>query len=123
MPQPEVQYGDMPKPSKHTPMQLVAERKLPDPTPQTLTTSTPTPTTLPDFGKEFVTRAAWRQGMLAAINVLTRVLAARFVVLVAVSGGIWLTSTALAVPDPYRLAALGVYALGVVIPSVWLATR
>ena len=52
-----------------------------------------------------------------------KVLAARFAVLVGVGGGIYLTWVALATPDPYRLALLGVYAFGVVAPVVWLASR
>ena len=59
--------------------------------------------------------------MMGALNVLTAVLSARLVVLVAVSGAIALTVLALETPDPYRLGALGIYALGVVVPSIWMA--
>ena len=72
---------------------------------------------------ELINQAAWKAGLLGAVNVLVKVLAARFVVLVAVSGGIWLTWTALAQPDPYRLGALAIYALAVVCPTIYLASR
>ena len=80
-----------------------------------------TETTPPDMRAEYVHRQAWKAGMLAAINVLTAVLSARLVVLVAVAGAIALTVLALQTPDPYRLGALGIYALGVVVPSIWMA--
>jgi hypothetical protein len=66
-------------------------------------------------------RAAWKAGVLGAINVLALVLAGRALVLVAIAGSIFLTWLALGNPDPYRLAALGIYCLMVVCPSVWLA--
>ena len=60
---------------------------------------------------------------MGALSLVTAVLAARFVVLVAVAGGIVLTWNALQVSDPIRLAALGIYSLAVVVPTVWLASR
>lgn len=118
------------------PMQLVGEKQLPDPppmrrsmqkmmaTPATISTETESPIPPPELtNQELVNRAAWRAGVLGAVNVITRVLSARLIVLVAVSGGIGLTWTALAQPDLYRLAVLGVYALGVAVPAVWLASR
>ncbi|HEX8827326.1 MAG TPA: hypothetical protein VF778_04355 [Xanthobacteraceae bacterium] len=54
---------------------------------------------------------------------VSAVLAVRLILLVAVSGAIWLTWLALASPDPYRLAALAVYAAVVVVPVVWLSSR
>jgi hypothetical protein len=52
-----------------------------------------------------------------------QVLSARLVVLVGVIGGIGLTWLALQEPDPIRLGALAIYAVAVVIPCVWLASR
>lgn len=59
--------------------------------------------------------------MLGALNLLTRVLAARFIVLVSVIGGIMLALPALGQPDWLRLGILGVYCAGVVLPAVFLA--
>ena len=60
---------------------------------------------------------------MGALNVATRVLAARLIVLIGVAGGMWLTWVTLENADPYRLAALGIYAVFVVGPAVWLASR
>jgi hypothetical protein len=60
---------------------------------------------------------------MATLNVAFAVLGARFVVLVAVAGGIVLTWLALQSSDPVRLAALGIYSLAIVVPTVWLASR
>lgn len=60
---------------------------------------------------------------MGAINVLINVVAARIIVLVAVGGGIALTAISLDNPDAMRLGVLAVYALAVVIPVVWLASR
>jgi hypothetical protein len=79
--------------------------------------------TPPNPHTEYVHRAAWKAGVLGALNVAVAILAARLVVLVAVIGGIVLTWLALAVPDPVRLGALGIYCVAVVIPAVWLASR
>ena len=68
-------------------------------------------------------QVAWKAGVLGAVNVIVKVLAARLVVLVAVSGGIGLTWVALEQPDPYRLGALAIYALAVVCPTIYLASR
>jgi hypothetical protein len=116
-------------PSANTPrrsrMQLVGERQTadaPSPSP-TIPPSTPRTTSPPNLQQEYIHRAAWKAGLLGALNVATAILAARLVVLVAVIGGIALTWLALAVPDPVRLGALGIYCVAVVIPSVWLASR
>lgn len=58
---------------------------------------------------------------MGALNVLIALLAVRLILLVAVSGAVWLTWLALQQPDPYRLGALAVYALVVVVPLVWLS--
>ena len=66
---------------------------------------------------------AWKQGVMGSINVLFRVLSARVIVLIAVSGGIALTWVALADPNLYRLGAMMIYAIGMVGGSVWLAIK
>lgn len=104
------------------PMTLVGERRLPEqpsPSPQTSSTSATTTTPQP----EFVHRAAWKAGVLGSLNVIFAIVAVRLILLVSVSGAIWLSWLALAQPDPYRLAALGIYAFVVVVPLVWLASR
>jgi len=50
------------------------------------------------------------------------VLAGRLLVALAVAGSIFLTWLTLGNPDPYRLAALGIYCLLAVVPCVWLAS-
>ena len=81
------------------------------------------PFTSPVAVPEYIHRAAWKAGVLGAINVLVLVTAVRIIVLVAVSGGIVLASIALGSPDPWRLGVLTIYALAVVVPVVWLASR
>lgn len=78
---------------------------------------------------EYIHRAAWKAGVLGAINVLVAVVAVRLVLLVAVVGALVLARTALDVSSSapvYQQAALvmlGVYCLTVVVPLVWLASR
>jgi len=60
---------------------------------------------------------------MGAVNVLTAVLAVRLILLVSVSGASILAWVALAEPDLYRLGTLGVYAVVVVLPLIWLASR
>lgn len=60
---------------------------------------------------------------MGALNVLVAVIAARFILLVAVVGAIWLTVIVTQSPDPYRLGLLAVYCGTVVLPMVWLASR
>lgn len=81
-----------------------------------------TPQLNPQF-QEQVHRTAWKAAVLGAINVLVLVVSARILVLVSVVGGIVLTATALKDPDPWRLGALAIYAIAVVVPVVWLASR
>lgn len=85
--------------------------------------TTAQPSLLVDIPKEFVHRSAWKAGVLGALNVLIQVVSARLIVMVAVVGGIALTSMALTTPDLFRLGALAIYAGAVVIPAVWLASR
>jgi len=72
---------------------------------------------------EYIHRAAWKAGILGALNVLIMITAARMIVLVAVSGGIGLTMIALGAPDPWRLGALAIYSIAIVVPVIYLASR
>ena len=75
---------------------------------------------------EYVHRAAWKAGVLGAINVLVAVVAVRLVLLVAVVGALYLARLALDVAAPVQTPALimlGVYCATVVLPLVWLASR
>lgn len=92
----------------------------PLPTPSGATT---TATTQPDIRREYIERAAWKQGVLGAMNVAAQILAARLIVLIAVVGGIGLSWQALGDPNPSRAIVLAIYALLVVGPTVWLASR
>src|SRR5580693_3973333 len=114
-------------PRSRAPMQLVAEKQVPDP--QTLSsliaTATTTTATKPPVPREteFIHRAAWKAGVMGALNLLAVVLAVRLVLLVAVAGAIYLAIIVTSAPDPWRLAALGVYTVTVVGPAAWLASR
>ena len=86
----------------------------------TATTTAPTP---PKLQAEYIHRAAWKASVMGSLNVLVAVVAIRFALLVAIVGAIVLTYITIASPDPWRLAALGVYTALVVLPATWLASR
>jgi len=120
-------------PRSRAPMQLVAEKALPD-QPASLSSliaanATTTPSSTPKVSREtaeYVHRGAWKAGVLGAMNLLAVVLAVRLVLLVAVLGALWLAKLALDVPAPVQQAALimlGVYCATVVLPMVWLSSR
>ena len=121
-------------PRSRAQMQLVAEKALPDP-PASLSSliaaNTPTTSSTPKAPTvsretEFVTRAAWRNGVMGALNLLAVVLAVRLVLLVAVLGALWLAKLAIEVPPSVQMPALvmlGTYCLTTVIPLVWLSSR
>jgi hypothetical protein len=109
-------------------MLLVAEREVPDaPPPQpspTIQTATPTRETtrpLDHLQQEYVHRAAWKAGVLGALNFAVRVLSARLILLCSVLGSVFLAWLALSQPDLTRLAVLGVYTTTVLLPLTWLA--
>lgn len=108
-------------------MQVVAEREVPD-APPVDTTTLPTSsnysqTTTTDASAELLSRHAWRQGVLAALTVAIRILAVRSILLLAAVGAIMLAYIALDKGDLLRLATLGIYLVGALIPLVWLASR
>ena len=75
---------------------------------------------------EYVHRAAWKAGVLGALNVVAVVLAVRLVLLVAVVGALYLAKIALDAPAALQMPAivmLGVYCATVVIPMVWMSSR
>lgn len=98
-------------------MQLVGERTIPDPAtatieqPASFYTAPPTRDT------------AWRQGIIASLNVAALILSARLILMFAVFGAIALTWLALQKESPIHLAAIGLYAITTVCPLVWLASR
>jgi hypothetical protein len=109
-------------------MTLVTESQIEDPPPTTTQTSSnlspPTQTTTTATQvQEMVSRAAWRQGVLGALQLAARVLAARAILLIATLGAIGLAYMAINAGDWIRLASLAVYLVGGVAPLVWLASR
>src|SRR5580704_9085084 len=118
-------------PRSRAPMQLVAEKALPEQpaslssliAANTTTSSTPNPIPRGIPNGELVNRAAWRAGVLGSINVLAIVLAVRLGLLVAIVGAICLTYIAIQAPDPLRLGALAIYCSFVLLPTTWLASR
>jgi hypothetical protein len=115
-------------------MELVGQREIPEaPSLSTLiasqatSTTTAGPTTQPkpaaNLQAEYVHRAAWKAAMMGTLNVLIAVIAVRFALLVSIIGAIVLTYITIEAPDPWRLAALGVYTALVVLPATWLASR
>jgi hypothetical protein len=132
---PEVKSEGTAKPLRRG-MELVGERQVPEApslstliqgatTAQTQTVTTP-PKAPPNLQTEFMTRSAWRSGVLGAINVLVAVVAVRFVLLLAVVGAFVLAKLSLDVAEPVKTPALimlGVYCATVVLPMVWLASR
>lgn len=115
---------------RRSPVRMVAvgDRVVPDPPssrPQTTSGMTTTTATQPspEFAKEVITRTAWKAAVMGTLSVLTAVLAVRLIVLVGVGGGIGLTFIALQQPDQWRLGALAIYGVLVMVPVVWLAGR
>ena len=108
-------------------MQLLAEENIPDelsPIPTTeASTSTSTASTARTSRPPEIDVRAWKAGVIAAINVLTRVLAVRAILLVAIAGAIGLTWVCLVQPDPYRLVALAIYCGSAVVPMIITALR
>jgi uncharacterized membrane protein len=113
-------------------MELVSEKQIPEaPSLSTLIASQATATTTaqtapPKPTAEYVHRAAWKAGVLGAINVLVAVVAVRFVLLLAVVGAFVLAKLSLDVAEPVKTPALimlGVYCATVVLPMVWLSSR
>jgi hypothetical protein len=88
-----------------------------------MTTTTIATPPNPALTQEFLHRSAWKAGVMGALNVVTAVLAVRLILLVCVCGAIALAYLALMQPDPYRLGALAIYAVAVVLPLVWLSSR
>lgn len=107
-------------------MQVVAEREVPD-APLADTTTPPTSSnysqTTTSNSDELISRAAWRAGVLGALTVASRILAARAILLFSVLGAIALACIALRDPNYIRLGVLALYTLTVTVPLVWLAGR
>ena len=106
-------------------MQVVAEREVPDAPPAPPTTSTTSSISSPQTttNDELLSRLAWRQGVLGALTVAIRILAARAILLFAVLGAIGLAWLALSSSDYVRMAALALYTITVVVPLIWLSSK
>jgi hypothetical protein len=61
--------------------------------------------------------------VIGAVNVLTRMLAVRAILLVAIGGAIALTWLCVENPDVYRLLALMVYSASTVVPMIVMSLR
>jgi hypothetical protein len=72
---------------------------------------------------EYVHRAQWKASVMATLNTLFIVLSVRLILLVSIIGAIIVVSRVVAAPDPWRLGALAIYTLVVVVPMVWLSSR
>ena len=73
--------------------------------------------------QELANRIAWRQAVIGSLNVATKILAVRLILLLAVIGAVGLTLIAVQKKDPASLIGLGVYTVTVVLPTVWLTSR
>ena len=106
-------------------MTAVVDREVESPPPAEAASPTPTSTSSPrtEQVQELLSRAAWRAGVLGALQVAVFILAARAILLISVCGAICLAYLAIAQAEPLRLGAVGLYTLGVVLPLVWLASR
>jgi len=71
---------------------------------------------------ELQDRKVWRAGVLKQFDIACKVLAARFIVMIALLGGIGLTFVTLHNPNQMQLYAMGIYGL-MVGACVWLASR
>lgn len=91
------------------------------PQPATRPTGMPTPTT--PQSNPLAQLVQWKAGVIGALNVMSAILAARMILLVAVCGAIILAYLALQAADAYRLGALAIYTVAVVVPLVWLTSR
>jgi len=99
---------------------VVEDAPPPTPTP-TIANSTTSSTRID--ADELISRAAWQQGLLGALAAINRVLAARAILMLAMVGAIGLAVMALLQGDYLRLAVLGTYLIGGLLPLVWLSSR
>ena len=113
------------------PMTLVAEHQSEDapesapPSPTTTTASSSSSPTAEQV-QELLSRAAWRAGVLGALQMMAAVLAARFILLLSVVGAIGLTLVAVEGHDYLPLIAAAGAVLGVVLAvtlNIWMAGR
>ena len=101
---------------------MVAQREVPDAPSAPVPMAQP-PQTQAAILTELAARASWKQGVMGAMNVATRILAVRMILLLAVLGAVILTWLALLTADPVRLGAVALYTITVVMPLVWLSSR
>jgi hypothetical protein len=60
---------------------------------------------------------------MASLNVLFVILAVRAVLMLATIGAIILSVMVVRAPDPWRLGALAIYAIAIVLPLIGLSSR
>jgi hypothetical protein len=65
--------------------------------------------------------AAWKSGVLGALNVAALILSVRLILLVAVIGAFLLTWQTLADPQLFRVIATSAFMALTVLPAVWLS--
>jgi hypothetical protein len=82
-------------------------------------TATPSPTT----ATPSATTDAYRAGLIASLNVISAILAARAILALSVLGAFVLALETVGADSPVRLVPLALYALTIVCPLVWLASR
>ena len=124
--EPAPKSANMPRPSRRPP-ELVKEIVEPEPvTPVTMSLPTPRPTIpMPTPASPSATERTYIAGVMGTVNVLALLLSARLVALVAVAGAIALAWYALGASDillvQWRTIALGIYAVAVCLPALWLS--
>ena len=74
--------------------------------------------------RELVSRGAYRSAVIGTVNVLIQVVAIRFILLIAVAGAVALSLLAMNLPrDLFSWVPPAIYAVTVVCPLIWLASR
>ena len=123
MPEPqEAKLENLKKPSPRKLTAIDTHWEPDPPTPLTSTTPTPSSPPAPTTSLTEVEKAAYRKQVMLALNVSFRILSARFIVLVAVLGGIALSWNVLGDPQQLKLWVVAFY-LGIVGATVFLSLK
>lgn len=106
-------------------MQLVGENQTPDSLPHLMSqmtgSKTPTPSPSPPVPPEFIHRAAWKAGVLGALNVLSALLAVRLTLLLACAGAFVLCFLTIQTANLAQAMIVLIYTVVVVVPLIALA--
>lgn len=97
-------------------MRVVSERPMAPPQP-------PAPVAAPAPPGPAPNDRAWRAALIASMQAIVLVVAARAVLFLAAVGAFVLAWVALRDPQPLRLGAAGMFDLLVFLPAVWLAAK